>query len=484
MARDKMAVIYYHHKERLVCAVKAFLSEEFLLNTPTASHLYHTYAKDMPIIDYHCHLVPQEIADDIKFRNIGHLMLGGDHYKWRVMAACGFSNDFIRSSDDHDRFMAYAQCMPMLIGNPLYHWTHMELQRVFDISEVLKPETAQRIWDQAAEMLKDDAYSARNLIRRFDVRVICTTDDPVDDLDYHQALAKDASLGFRVLPTYRPDKALRAGNEGFPAYVEALSIAAGAPIGNTNELIDALIKRMDYFHDQGGRVSDHALDTVPFHVPDRKLADAAFTDAMAGKALDALQFEHYRTTVLIALGAAYHERGWVQQYHMNAARNNNTRLFKAFGADVGGDSMTDTLVADKLLRLLDAQDCQAKLPKTILYSLNPAANYILATAAGTFQGDTPGKVQFGSAWWFNDQLDGMRDQMKTLANVGALGNFVGMLTDSRSLVSYPRHEYFRRIVCDLIGGWVENGEYPNDEEALAAIVRGICYENAKAYFGF
>lgn len=464
--------------------MKAFLSEEFLLNSPTASRLYHEYAARMPIIDYHCHLVPQEIADDIKFRNIGHLMLGGDHYKWRAMAACGFDNAFIRSSDDRARFMAYAKAMPMLIGNPLYHWTHLELKRVFGISEVLNPETAQRIWNQTQEMLKDDAYSARNLIRRFNVQVICTTDDPVDDLAYHQALAANTSLGFRVLPAFRPDRALKAANEGFPAYIAALSTAAGMAISNTSELIEALLRRIDFFHSIGARVSDHGLDTLPFTVPDMKLADKAFADAMAGRPLDAKQFEHYRTALLIALGAAYHERGWVQQYHMNAARNNNTRLFQAFGADVGGDSITDTLVADKLLRLLDAQDRAGRLPKTILYSLNPAANYILATAAGTFQGGTPGKVQFGSAWWYNDQLDGMKDQMKTLAAVGSLGSFVGMLTDSRSLISYPRHEYFRRIVCDLIGGWVEKGEYPNDQDALSAIVRGICYENAKSYFGF
>ncbi len=464
--------------------MKPFLSEDFLLNSPTAVQLYRAYAKDMPIIDYHCHLVPQEIADDIKFRNIGHLMLGGDHYKWRAMAACGFDNDFIRTSDDYDRFMAYAKAMPLLIGNPLYHWTHLELQRVFGITEVLNEHSAQHIWDKTLDMLKDDAFSARNLIRKFQVKVICTTDDPVDDLVHHKALGKVPDLGFRVLPTYRPDKALRAANAGFAEYIAALSAASGIAINSTQTLIDALVNRIDFFHAAGARVSDHALDTVPYADHDMRKADAAFADAMAGRPLDPAQFDHYRTAILVALGAAYQERGWVQQYHMNAARNNNTRLFKAFGADVGGDSITDTLVAEKLLKLLDAQDKAGKLPKTILYSLNPAANYILATAAGTFQGGTPGKVQFGSAWWYNDQLDGMRDQMKTLAAVGALGTFVGMLTDSRSLISYPRHEYFRRIVCDIIGDWVEKGEYPIDQEALGMLVRGICFDNAKAYFGF
>lgn len=464
--------------------MKPFMSKDFLLNTPTASRLYHEYADKMPIIDYHCHLQPQEIADNIKFRNIGHLMLAGDHYKWRAMAACGFSNEFIRTSGDYDRFMAYAQAMPQLIGNPLYHWTHLELQRVFGITEALSPATAQSIWDKTEEMLKDDAFSAQNLIRRFNVNVICTTDDPIDDLAHHKALAAKTDLGFRVLPTFRPDRALRVTRADFAPYIAQLSQVSNIPITNTAQVIQALINRMDYFHANGARVSDHGLDILPFAGPDMKLADQAFADALAGRPVDALAVEHYNTAILIALGAAYHERGWVQQYHMNAIRNNNTRLFTAYGADVGGDSIDDRPVAEKLLRLLDAQDIKGQLPKTILYSLNPTADYILATAAGTFQGDTPGKVQFGSAWWFNDHLDGMMNQMKALAAAGALGTFVGMLTDSRSFVSYTRHEYFRRIVCDLIGSWVEKGEYPNDEEALATLVRGICYDNANAYFDF
>lgn len=464
--------------------MKPFMSKDFLLNTPTASRLYYEYADKMPIIDYHCHLQPQEIADNIKFRNIGHLMLAGDHYKWRAMAACGFSNEFIRTSGDYDRFMAYAQAMPQLIGNPLYHWTHLELQRVFGITEALSPATAQSIWDKTEEMLQDDAFSAQNLIRRFNVKIICTTDDPIDDLAHHKALAAKTDLGFRVLPTFRPDRALRVTRADFAPYIAQLSQVSNLPITNTEQVIQALINRMDYFHANGARVSDHGLDILPFAGPDMKLADQAFADALAGRPVDALAVEHYSTAILIALGAAYHERGWVQQYHMNAIRNNNTRLFKAFGADVGGDSIDDRPVAEKLLRLLDAQDIKGQLPKTILYSLNPTADYILATAAGTFQGDTPGKVQFGSAWWFNDHLDGMMNQMKALAAAGALGTFVGMLTDSRSFVSYTRHEYFRRIACDLIGGWVEKGEYPNDEEALATLVRGICYDNANAYFDF
>lgn len=464
--------------------MKAFMQEDFLLRTETAKRLYKAYAEPMPIIDYHCHLSPQEIADDIAFPNISRLMLGGDHYKWRAMSAYGFDNDFIRKSDDWDRFLAFAKAMPMMLGNPLYHWTHLELKRVFGIEEIFSEKTAKAIWDKAGEMLKKPEFRAKGLIQRFNVKVVCTTDDPIDDLSHHERIARDKDFSCKVLPAFRPDKAINAERAGFAEYVEKLEAASGITIKNTEDMIRALEKRVQYFHDHGARLSDHALDNVPFAEPDMRLADQALLAGRAGEKVDPLHLEHYRTALLLALGAMYQRRGWVQQYHMNALRNINTAAFKRFGPDTGFDALTDALQAEKLAKLLDHQEMKGELPKTILYTLNPAANYALAAIAGSFQGGVPGRVQFGSAWWFCDQYQGMVDQMTALASVGLLSTFVGMLTDSRSFISYPRHEYFRRILCDMIGGMVERGEYPNDEDALGRIIRGICYENARDYFDF
>ncbi len=464
--------------------MKPFLSEDFLLNTDVAKRLYHDYARDMPIIDYHCHLPSEEIADDVGFRNIGHLMLGGDHYKWRAMAVFGYDNEFIRTSGDRDRFFAYANAMPMMAGNPLYHWTHMELRRVFGITDVLSADTAQKIWDEANEKLKDKAFHARALIRRFNVRALCTTDDPADPLTHHRALERDAGFPVRVLPAFRPDKSINVDRDGFRDYIVKLSQESGVLISSAEDVIAALEKRIGYFHDCGCRLSDHALDTVPFTGPDDGKADQAFRRAMDGHRPDHEAAEHYRTKLLVALGEIYSRRGWVQQYHIGALRNVNSRLYGKFGPDTGFDANTDAPVGMNLAGLLDAQERKGVLPKTILYSLNPAANYTLATIAGCFQGGTPGKIQFGSAWWFCDQHDGMTEQMKALSSIGLISQFVGMLTDSRSFTSYPRHEYFRRIFCDILGGWVERGEYPDDEQALEKIVRGVCYSNAKDYFDF
>lgn len=464
--------------------MKPFMSEDFLLHSDAAKHLYHDYAKEMPIIDYHCHLPPREIAEDIGFRNIGHLMLGGDHYKWRGMSAYGLDNEFIRTSGDRERFFAFAEAMPMMAGNPLYHWTHLELRRVFSIGETLSSASAQRIWDTANEMLKSKDFHARGLIRRFNVRALCTTDDPVDTLEYHEAIAGEADFPVRVLPAFRPDKAINADRDGFSDYIQKLSEVSGINISSTEDVIAALENRVAYFHERGCRLSDHALDTVPFAGPDMKKADKALKDGMEGRKVSRKALEHYRTALLTALGGAYSRQGWAQQYHIGAMRNVNTRMFQKFGPDTGFDGNTDAPVGMNLARLLDAQEAGGTLPRTILYTLNPAANATLATIAGCFQGGKPGKVQFGSAWWFCDQYDGMTDQMKTLASIGLLSQFVGMLTDSRSFVSYPRHEYFRRILCDILGGWVENGEYPNDEEALEKIVKGVCYRNARDYFDF
>ena len=459
--------------------MNAFMDENFLLTTPTARRLYHDFAEDMPILDYHCHLSPREIAENIRFRNLGHLMLGGDHYKWRGMSAYGFDNAFIRTSDDEARFMAFAQAMPMLIGNPLYHWTHLELRRVFGIDQILNADTAPEIWQAANRMLDTEDFRAQRLIERFRVTALCTTDDPVDDLAYHRQLRAQSDFKTLVLPAFRPDKAVNVELPGFRDYMARLSAAANLPVRGVEDVLAALEARVEFFHGMGCRLSDHALDVTPFAGPDMARANAAFRAAMAGETVDAADAAHYKTALLTALGRMYARRDWTQQYHMNALRNVNGAMFRRFGPDTGFDAINDAPIAQNLARLLDAQGEQ--LPRTILYALNPAANAILAAMAGCFQGGQPGKIQFGSAWWFCDQRDGMREQLKCLANIGMLGNFVGMLTDSRSFISYPRHEYFRRILCDLIGGWVEAGEYPNDGAALERIVRGICYDNARNY---
>ncbi len=463
--------------------MKPFLGEDFLLSNETAKRLYHNYAAPCPIFDYHCHLPPKDIADNLRFGSIGELFLSGDHYKWRGMSAYGFDDDFIRTSGYYERFMAYAKAMPMMIGNPLYHWTHLELRRVFGIEETLSEATAQSVWDRANALLATEDFRAKRLIERFHVKVLCTTDDPADPLAEHERIAADPDFHAKVLPAFRPDSAVKCEQEGFPAYLHRLSEASGIPIRTVDDVLAALDRRAQYFHDHGCRVADHGLDTLPWVAVDRSKAEKALRQAMSGLPLDAEYAEHYRTTVLLGLSEGYHRRGWVQQYHIAALRDVNTRRFLRYGPNTGYDAIADEPFAAKLANLLDAQDRNDRLPKTILYTLNPAFNYVLAAVAGCFQGGTPGKVQFGTAWWFVDQLEGMREQMKTLASVGLLSTFVGMLTDSRSFVSYPRHEYFRRLLCDIIGTWVENGEYPDDEETLAGIVRGVCFDNAKAYFG-
>ena len=464
--------------------MKPFMNEDFLLTTPTAKHLYHDFAKDMPIFDYHCHLNPREIAEDVQFRNVGYLFLGGDHYKWRGMSACGVDDKYIRGDgSDYEKFCAYARIMPRLLGNPLYHWTHLELQRVFGIYEPLSEKTADMIWEKANAMLATPEFSARNIIKKFGVKLVCTTDDPIDDLRYHRQIA-ESGYEVKVLPAFRPDKAVNAERAGFAEYIAKLSEVSGVKIETVDDVIAALDNRVQFFHDNGARVSDHGLDTLPYVDPDMEKANCALKAGMAGKPVCPECLEHYRTALLIALGEMYHRRGWVQQYHMNALRNNNAPMFEKYGPDTGFDSIRDQKIAAKLSGLLGAQEKKGVLPKTILYSLNATDNYVIAAMAGNFQSsECPGKIQFGSAWWFNDQREGMVDQIKTLASVGVLSAFVGMLTDSRSFVSYPRHEYFRRILCEVIGTWVENGEYPNDDEALESIVKGICYENAVKYFG-
>ena len=464
--------------------MKEFMDKDFLLSTDTARKLYKA-ARDMPIFDYHCHLSPREIYENIQFRNIGHLMLGGDHYKWRAMRANGVPEALCcAAGDDWEKFLAFAGTLKYAIGNPLYHWTHLELRRVFGITDVLTEKSAKVIWDKANAMLQTDDFRCRRLIEKFNVKVICTTDDPCDDLHYHKLLAQDRSFKVRVLPAFRPDKAVRIEDPGFVQYVTQLGRLTGKGALNLQDMLASLEARVAYFHETGARVSDHGLDTVPYAEPDYALAQEAYRKALSGEALSPLERDAYKTCVLRSLGRMYAARGWVMQYHIGALRNNNTRMLQRLGADVGCDSSADAPVAANLARLLDVLERENALPKTILYCLNPRENYTLATMTGNFQtGGVPGKIQFGAGWWFADQKPGMIDQMTALATQGLLGRFVGMLTDSRSFISYTRHEYFRRILCDMIGRWVEEGEYPADMDTLKQLVRGICYENAVEYFG-
>lgn len=465
--------------------MRSFMDEDFLLSNQTAQLLYHEAAEKMPIIDYHCHLSPAEIAENKKFSDITDLMLGGDHYKWRAMLSWGVDENLIFGKGDaKEKFIAFADMLSHAIGNPLYHWTHLELKRVFGVDIPLSRKTAAEIYDETSSMLQREDYRAQALIDRFNVDYLCTTDDPADDLCFHREITQKSSMKAKVFPAFRPDKAIHVDKTGFADYIRRLSEAAGMPIRCATDVLTALEKRVAFFHACGARISDHGLDTVPFHEPDAQLADQAFQAAMEGKPLSKECADSYRTLLLAGLGGIYARYGWVQQYHMNALRNNNSAMYRRYGPDKGFDSMHDQEVAANLSRLLDLQDDRGELPKTILYSLNPSDSYVIGTMAGNFQqAGIRGKIQLGSAWWFMDQRDGIVDQLHTLSNVGILGAFVGMLTDSRSFISYPRHEYFRRILCAVIGTWVENGEYPCDMEALKELVRDISYRNAKAYFG-
>lgn len=456
--------------------MQTIVNENFILETKTAKHLYNAYAKDMPIIDYHCHLDPKWIAEDHRFSDLGELLLSGDHYKWRAMRSFGIPEDVVTGDASwREKFRAFAKTLTYCIGNPLYHWTHLELKRYFDIDEALTEDNADEIFDKATALLQTEGYSARGLIARSGVEVICTTDDPADTLEYHKEIAA-SGFATRVLPTFRPDKCVNIHKETFLPYIEKTG-AATLP-----ELKAWLSLSLDRFAECGCRLSDHGLDFVPYAEGD---ADAVFAKALAGEAITDVERDVYMTDLLRFFAKEYARRGWCMQIHVGAIRNNSTRMYRALGPDTGFDSIAETNVAEPLAKLLDSLDREDLLPKTILYSLNPKDNYTLATLMGCFQGGgVRSKIQLGSGWWFLDQRDGMEAQLRALGNLGVLGAFVGMLTDSRSFVSYPRHEYFRRILCNLIGGWVESGLYPNDEKMLEKIIRGICYENAKAYFAF
>ena len=466
--------------------MKAFMDKDFLLQSKTAKTLYHKYAAKMPIIDYHCHIDPREIAEDRRFENITQVWLGGDHYKWRMIRSNGVPEEEITGdADDRTKFQRFAEAMPKAIGNPMYHWTHLELKTYFGYNGALNGDTAEEVWNLCNRKLKEDpALSVRGIIRQSNVKVIGTTDDPSDTLEYHAAIAKEIT-DFKVVPSYRPDKAVNIYKAGFTDYIAKLGAANGIEIKTVEDVKKALAVAMDRFEALGCKASDHGLDYVMYRPATDEQVEAIFQKAMAGEAITMEEAEMYVTAIVLFCGREYARRGWVMQIHYCVQRNTNTKRFEALGPDVGCDCISAHECSEALTALLNAMDKDDLLPKTVLYSLNPSDNALLGSIIGCFQGTgAAGKIQHGSAWWFNDNKTGMQTQMTDLANLSLLGNFIGMLTDSRSFLSYTRHEYFRRILCNLIGGWVENGEYPSDMNALGAMVQDICYNNAKNYFGF
>lgn len=464
---------------------KTFMDENFLLETPTAQKLYHEFAAPQPIIDYHCHLPPEQIAQNKQFRNITEIWLGGDHYKWRFMRSSGVTEDYMTGDQpDEAKFRRFCEVLPMGIGNPLYHWSHLELQRYFDTRTLVSGATADELWKHCNEMLAKPELSARGLMTGSKVKVVCTTDDPVDSLEHHKAIAA-SGFAVKVLPTFRPDKSFNIERAGFQDYIRKLATVSGVAINNFADVTRALDARLDYFAAHGCKVSDHAIDIAFYAEASDAELSAILAKAMANETLSQIEIEKYKTAILLHLGRQYAKRGWAMQLHIGAQRNNNTRMFKRLGPDTGFDSIADDLISAKIARFMDALDGDDQLPKTILYNLNPIHNEVLATMLGNFQdGRYIGKIQFGSGWWFLDQKDGMTRQLTALSQLGNLGAFVGMLTDSRSFLSYARHEYFRRILCNMLGNWVENGEYPQDWAQLKTIVEGICYKNAERYFQF
>ncbi|MBX0332628.1 glucuronate isomerase [Pontibacter sp. HSC-14F20] len=467
--------------------VTPFLDENFLLQTETARRLYHEHAKDMPIIDYHCHLSPQDIANDRKFENLTQIWLEGDHYKWRAMRTNGVPERFCTGdADDYAKFEKWAETVPYTMRNPLYHWTHMELKRPFGIDTILKPETSREIYDACTEMLHTDEYSVRGILKKMNVEIICTTDDPIDTLEYHQKI-KAGNFGIQVLPAFRADKVLAIDDEAvFLPYLQKLAEASGIAIDNYQGLLDALQQRHDFFHEKGCRLSDHGLETIYAEAYTEQEVKAIFEKALQKQSLTKEEVLKFKSAMLMQLALMDHSKNWTQQFHLGALRNNNTRMMRELGPDTGFDSIGDFDVARPLAKFMDKLDNSNQLAKTILYNLNPSQNELYATMIGNFNdGSTPGKIQYGSAWWFLDQKDGMERQLNALSNMGLLSRFVGMLTDSRSFLSYPRHEYFRRILCNMIGNDVENGELPANEMAwLGQMVEDICYNNAKSYFNF
>lgn len=466
--------------------MKPFLDEDFLLQTKTARTLYHEFAKDMPIIDYHNHLPPDQILSDKVFKNITEIWLYGDHYKWRAMRTNGINEKYCTgNASDYEKFEKWAETVPYTMRNPLYHWTHLELQRYFDIKETLSPATAKKIYDISSEKINSPEFSVRNLLNKMNVKVVCTTDDPLDSLEYHQQLREVGDYDVKVLPAFRPDKFILIDNPNFPTYIQKLGAIVNFEIQSFEDLLKALRQRADFFASQGGQISDHGLEQIYAADFTPETADSAFKNAISGKTLSEAEAVVFKSAILHELGKMYAELGWTQQFHLGALRNNNKRAMRVLGPDTGWDSIGDWSQAAALSKFLGKLDEYDQLAKTIIYNLNPRDNELIATMVGNFNdGSMAGKVQFGSGWWFLDQKDGMEKQINALSNMGLLSRFVGMLTDSRSFLSFPRHEYFRRILCNIYGNDIENGELPNDIPWIGETIQNICYNNAKNYFGW
>ena len=475
--------------------MKSFMDKDFMLYNDTAKHLFHDYAENLPIVDYHCHISPKEIYEDRRYNNIAEVWLGGrnadgtyfgDHYKWRLMRSNGTSEDHVTgSADPFVKFTELAKALEMSIGNPMYHWCNLELKKYFGINEPLTEDNAKEIWDKTTDMLQHDPdLTVRGIIRKSNVAFIGTTDDPVDSLVWHEKLAEVKDLGFKVCPSFRPDKAVNIQRPGYAEYIGQLSKAAGMEIQSAEDVCTALNRRIDFFKAHGCKASDHGLDYVPFEPCTMEEADRVFRKAMSGEALTKKEIDEYQTTVLLSLARKYHRENIVMEIHYSCSRNVNRRMFRLEGPDTGFDMIAKSLCYQQLADFFSALDENNELPKCIVFSLDQSDFDQITTCLGCFQSDeVPGKMQLGAAWWFLDTRDGMEEQMKSLARLGILGNFVGMLTDSRSFLSYTRHDYFRRIACNLIGQWVENGEYPDNEASLKKIVEGISYKNAVRYFG-
>ena len=464
-----------------------FIHADFLLESKQAKRLYHEHATAMPIVDYHCHLPPEEIAVDKRWENITQIWLYGDHYKWRAMRANGLDERYCTGeASDYEKFEKYAATMPYLLRNPLYHWTQLELKRYFDVSELLGLKTAKAIWEKCNTKIQQDGFSCRGLMKQSNVVLVCTTDDPVDSLEHHQVLAADESFDIQVLPAWRPDKGMAVENPiAFNNWLDKLGAVADVEIRDFTSYMEAINKRHDFFHSCGCRLSDHGLETAYADDYTQNEIDAIFGKLRSASELNADEMLKFKSAMLYEFGLMDYEKGWTQQFHFGALRSNNSRMFAKLGPDTGFDSIGDFKLAMPLAKLLDRLDRQAKLAKTILYNLNPRDNELLAAMVGSFQdASTPGKMQLGSAWWFLDQKDGMAKQIEVLSQLGLLRRFVGMLTDSRSFVSYPRHEYFRRILCNLLGRDMERGLVPNDIKLIGAMVEDICYNNAVSYFDF
>ena len=466
--------------------MKSFLDENFLLQTDTARQLYHGFAKEMPIIDYHNHLMPEQIANDINFENLTQIWLYGDHYKWRAMRGNGVNEKYCTgAATDYEKFEQWAATVPYTLRNPLYHWTHLELQRYFDIDKILSPDTAREIYDVCSAKLKTPEYSVKNLLRKMNVKVLCTTDDPTDSLVHHQKIKADG-FEIKVLPTFRPDKAMNVDDvDSFNAYVNKLQDVSNILIANWDDYLQALKSRHDFFAENGCCVSDHGLEQLYAVDYQESEIKNIFRKLKAGETISQPENIKFKSAMLVKFAEWDHEKNWVQQYHLGALRNNNARMLKTLGPDTGWDSIGDFSQAKQLSKFLDRLDTTNQLAKTILYNLNPADNELMAAMIGNFNdGTVAGKIQFGSSWWFLDQKDGMTQQINALSNMGLLTRFVGMLTDSRSFMSYPRHEYFRRILCNIFGEEIENGELPNDMAWTGKVIQDICYNNAKEYFGW